>query len=360
MTPDVCVDCLGLTGGCWKGLNRYGEGLTEALVKLKTNIQINLIKPGSAPDNLFPKNRFLIPFRDNVFLPLYIKKLKPDLLHILRSSGPILSTLPVRKILTFHDFISFHYPQMNPRSIVFYKKLVTQKAIDEADLLVCVSENTKQDLLAFFRVEEEKTMVIHEGVDARFFQNDKKGVNKRFYPKPFILTVSTISPRKNHIGLIKAFEKIAPLVEEDLVIVGNKGWHYGDFFRVLEASPCRDRIRLLEGIGDDELILLYSQARLFVYPSFYEGFGLPPLEAMASGTPVITSNTSSLPEVVGDAGIMVDPRDTGALAREMLNVLQSDTLASGLIKKGVRRARGFSWEKTAEKTVEAYETVIWG
>ena len=175
-----------------------------------------------------------------------------------------------------------------------------------------------------------------------------------------ILNIGTLEPRKNVVTLIKAFKKLHErgLKDYALVIAGEKGWLYKRIFEEVESSGAEQSIRLLGVARDEDLPLLYNCADLFVYPSLYEGFGLPPLEAMACGVPVITSNTSSLPEVVGNAGIMVDPHDINSLSEAMNNVLKDQELRCRMSRDGLKRSKMFTWEKTVSGVLKVYNEIL--
>ena len=174
-----------------------------------------------------------------------------------------------------------------------------------------------------------------------------------------ILNIGTLEPRKNVVTLVKAFKKLLERECKDyiLVIAGEKGWLYKKIFEEIESSGMEKSIRILGVVRDEDLPLLYNCADLFVYPSLYEGFGLPPLEAMACGVPIITSNTSSLPEVVGNAGIMVDPNDIESLSDEMYRVLKDEELKHRMSRDGLKRSKMFTWEKMVNEVLETYEVV---
>jgi len=183
---------------------------------------------------------------------------------------------------------------------------------------------------------------------------------KNNLPSKMILNIGTLEPRKNVVTLIKAFKKLhkGGLKDYVLVIVGEKGWLYKRIFEEIESSGVEQSIRLLGVARDEDLPLLYNCADLFVYPSLYEGFGLPPLEAMACGIPVITSNTSSLPEVVGNAGIMVDPLDVNSLYEAMANVLKDQELKYQMSRDGLKRSKMFTWEKTVSGVLKIYNEIL--
>jgi len=175
-----------------------------------------------------------------------------------------------------------------------------------------------------------------------------------------ILNVGTLEPRKNVVTLMKAFRKLMEKGFDGykLVIAGDKGWLYEEIFKEVDRSDLKHEILFLGVVRDADLPMLYNCADMFVYPSLYEGFGLPPLEAMACGIPVIISNTSSLPEVIGNAGIMVDPGDVNSLSEAMYNVLEDKELRSQMSKNGLKRAKLFSWEKAAKEILEIYDEAL--
>jgi glycosyltransferase involved in cell wall biosynthesis len=180
------------------------------------------------------------------------------------------------------------------------------------------------------------------------------------FSKPYLLFVSTLEPRKNINNLIRAFNllKRKYKIEHQLVLIGQKGWNYEPIFREIERSAWRSQIHHLDYLSDEMVAVFYSKADAFVYPSHYEGFGLPVLEAMTLGAPVITSNTSSLPEVAGDAALLIDPDDPTSLADAILKVIGDSQFRSELIQKGKERAKLFSWERTAQETLKAYKSLL--
>jgi glycosyltransferase involved in cell wall biosynthesis len=239
--------------------------------------------------------------------------------------------------------------------------------VERADLILADSENTKDDLVELLGVPRSKVKVIYPGVDERFRPiKDELALNdvrERYeLPSRFILSLGTLEPRKNLVRLIEAFSLLSllspfpfPFSPLSLVIAGGKGWLYEDIFRKVEELGLGERVVFTGFVSDADLPVIYNLAELFVFPSLYEGFGLPVLEAMACGTPVVTSNSSSLPEVVGEAGLMVDPMDVEGLAEAMWRALSDHPLRERMIRSGMRRARGFTWEKSAEELLSLYK-----
>jgi len=233
-----------------------------------------------------------------------------------------------------------------------------------AGAVIAVSESTRRDLLAHLKVEPERVYVVYGGVAERFRPASLakiQEVRARYHlPERFILTVGTIEPRKNYLRLLEAYRRLLDQgYNEGLVIVGKLGWRYKTFFQRLRELNLEQSVTLLGFVADDDLPALYSAAEIFVYPSLYEGFGLPPLEAMACGIPVVASNTSSLPEVVGDAGLLVSPYETAALAAALKKLLDDASLRAALRARGFRQAAKFRWETAARCTLEVYKEVIY-
>ncbi len=274
--------------------------------------------------------------------------------------------LKVPYIITVHDLIRYfdledleedetliHSPNRRDR---FYLSL-DYEGIIKAARIIAVSQSTKDDLVQHFGVADERISVVYEGIDHELF----KPVSRRIYDDPYILFVGSEQPRKNFSGLLKAFSllKSEPNFKElKLVKVGTAGGQEVDFrsqtIGVIEGLGLAGEVIFTEFVPEADLPAYYSGAEIFVLPSLYEGFGFPVLEAMACGCPVITSNISSLPEVVGESGIMVNPSNINSLAQMMSSVLTSDELRDAMVKKGLEQARKFSWEKAAEQTLEVY------
>jgi glycosyltransferase involved in cell wall biosynthesis len=236
----------------------------------------------------------------------------------------------------------------------------------KADRIIAVSENTKKDLIKFYGIMPEQVKVIYLGVDKNFSfvkkENDD-GVLRRYNLKPgYILNVGTLEPRKNIVRLLEAYRLIAADLSRapQLVIAGGKGWLSEDINKRIDSLGLKAKVILTGYVPDDDLPSLYRGAALFVYPSLYEGFGLPPLEAMASGVPVVSSNTSAIPEVVGKAGLLVDPCRTDEIARAVIMALEDVGLRDRMKNEGLKRSGRFSWENTAKKTIALYEEVLRG
>ncbi len=290
--------------------------------------------------------------------------------------APNINLLPVsgrvKVIATIHDLSFAKYKDFFSRRQNFWHRFVNPEALaKKAECIIAVSESTKKDLMEIYKIPEGKIKVIYSGIGQtlnteRKMENESdklRNIKKKYnLPGKYILYLGTIEPRKNIIGLIKAFELFKknhlPLAAGyKLVVAGSKGWLYEDIFRVARNSSAKEDIIFTDFIMDRDRPYLYKNASLFVYPSFYEGFGFPPLEAMAQGTAVITSDSSSLPEVVGEAGLMVNPHNISRLAWAIGEVLSNQELRKKMIEKGYEQVKKFSWDKCARETLAAFEAV---
>jgi len=269
-----------------------------------------------------------------------------------------------KRIITFHDLSFEHHSQLFSSSRKLWHFLTFPKSqAKKADKIIADSFSTKEDLIKIYKINPDKIEVIPLGISKSFKPIDKhdpqleKVREKYGLSKNFILYFGTIEPRKNLILLIKAFEALkkgAGIADLKLVIAGAKGWLYKDIFEKVESSKFKEDIIFTGIIDARDKLYLYNLASLFVYPSFFEGFGFPPLEAMACGVPTIVSNSSSLPEVVGNGAIMVDPYNVGELAFVIKEIFEDKDLREDLIKKGLNQAKKFDWNKTAKQVLEIF------
>ena len=268
-----------------------------------------------------------------------------------------------KSIITIHDLAFLLYPHfLTSESARYYGQI--DQAVKRTDHIIAVSESTKQDTIRLLGAPEHKITVIYESADPIYRPvNDREILeqtkSKYHITGDFILFVSTIEPRKNLPTLLKAYRQLLDSYKADakLAVVGRQGWLSEEVFTLVDELKLTDDILFLGRVPVEDLLHLYNAAQLLVQPSFYEGFGLPPLEAMACGTPVVVSNVSSLPEVVGDAGLLVDPEDVSELTVAIWRILTDEALRADLIAKGFKRAQCFSWEKTALETLELYRRV---
>ncbi len=267
-------------------------------------------------------------------------------------------------VITVHDLAFLIYPQILTKdSIRYYGQI--EEAVERADHIIAVSKWTKKDLIEQLGVPEAKITVIYEAAEEIYHpidpQEAKNKVRELFgLDERFILFVSTIEPRKNVPTLLKAFKIIRERCREDvkLVLVGKKGWLSERVFQMVDELNLHRDVLFLGFLPSEKLLYLYNTASLLVLPSLYEGFGLPILEAMACGLPVVASGVASIPEVTGSAALLVDPEDEEALAAAIRRILKEPEVARELREKGLKRASLFSWKKTAEQTLQVYRKVL--
>jgi glycosyltransferase involved in cell wall biosynthesis len=269
-----------------------------------------------------------------------------------------------RTVFTIHDLIFRFFPEYHLPLNRWFLSLMLPRFIQRADAIIAVSESTRRDVLRLMRVPPDKIDVIYEGVNPAFRPLDDAqlaSVRAKYHlPARFVLYLGTIEPRKNLVTLLEAQRA---LIQRDstappLVVAGRKGWLYKPVFDRVRELGLQDYVLFTDYVHSADAPALFNAAEVFVFPSLYEGFGLPPLEAMACGTPLVCSNASSLPEVVGDGGILFAPRDVGGLAGAMERVLCDEQLRAELSAKGLKQASRFSWERAARQTLSVYRRVF--
>lgn len=274
------------------------------------------------------------------------------------SSYIIPSLLPkeIKSIITVHDLVAFMFPQKHNKKAVLLEKIFLKKALKKAKKVITVSNNTKQDLITQFNYEENKISTIYCSASDDFRpDNEARETN---LPKKFFLAVGTIEPRKNYKKLIQAFAKInKDYPSHHLMIVGQDGWEYKEVYTEIKENYLRKHVHILGYQSTQNLRTLYHLAQALVFPSLYEGFGIPPLEAMKSGCPVICSNISSLPEVVGDSAILIDPTNENNIYSAMEKIIKEPELRQNLKEKGLIQAQKFSWEASAQKLNDILSTI---
>jgi glycosyltransferase involved in cell wall biosynthesis len=294
--------------------------------------------------------------------PLALVRDRIDLVHGLAYALPLVC--PTRSVVTIHDLSFMLFPAAFNTINRLYLTAATRHAVRRADAVVTVSEHTRQDVIRLLNARPGRVFAVPNGVDSDFRPIADAERVARFrrdqgLPERFVLFVGTIEPRKNLIRLVEAFHrgKIGSTGVK-LVLGGGVGWRYSGLLRRVEELGLGDEVLLPGFISRDQLPWWYNAAEVFVFPSRYEGFGLPPLEAMACGTPVIASTASSLPEVVGDAGLLVGPDDVEGLAEAMLRMLSNDDLRADFRRRSLARAATFSWRRTAAETARVYRAVL--
>jgi glycosyltransferase involved in cell wall biosynthesis len=357
------------------GIGRFVRSLVSAIVELDHETSYTLLYASSerrqAPilpraENVSGRSLWLservlqaLWFKLGVPLPVDALAGPADVFHF-----PDFAMPPVRRgavVLTVHDLSFLLVPECAEQGLREHLERVVPTSVRQADFVTADSENTRNEVATLLDVPPDRIAVVYGGVDARFrpITDDlaleaarlKYGL---FFP--FILYVGTIEPRKNLARLLKAYTQLREQhrIHHRLVIAGGLGWLYQDVLRDIDDLAAEHEVVFLGRVPDDDLPLLYSLSDLFVFPSLYEGFGLPPLEAMACGRAVVCSNTSSLPEVVGDAGVLVSPLDVDGLADTVAELLADPERRAVLGARGVERARGFTWQNSARRMIEIY------
>ncbi len=300
--------------------------------------------------------------REQIHVPWVLRRERPDVYHAPHYVLP--AAVRCRSVVTIHDCIHLMFPQYLPNKAAYaYARASMWAAARRSDRILTVSEASKRDILSLFNVKPEKIVVVYNAIDEHFSATPSEEhvarIRERYQlDHKFVLYVGNIKPHKNLVRLIEAFSELRRTHDDlKLLIIGDEISKLPALRRAVHRNKLHKYVRFLGYLKDDTLTVLYRLASVFVFPSLYEGFGLPPLEAMASGTPVVTSNVSSLPEVTGDAAVLVDPYDVDSIGDGIRRILDDPQLAEALRIKGLKRAREFSWERSVEKTQRVYREV---
>lgn len=355
------------------GVSRYIEALAHYLPGVAPEDELVLFTgPARPPDARFHDriewHRSRLPtanpvariFWEQALAPVVVRRSGVDLMHFPVNVVSMISTVP--QVVTVHDLAFHHFPEQYPPMKQRYLRLMTRLAVRRATRVIAVSEATRQDVIRMHGCNPERVITVPNGVvdEMRPLPDAEVAAFRREFdlPQEFILFLGTLQPRKNLERLLKAYAAIATETDWPLVIAGAVGWHYEEIFQRVEQLGLAQRVRFMGHVAGEDLPRWYNAATLFVYPSLYEGFGLPVLEAMACGTPVMASNTSALPEVVGDCGVLVDPLDEAAMATSMLTLVRDANLRQQLGQRARERAKSFTWRKTTERTLAVYRDVL--
>jgi glycosyltransferase involved in cell wall biosynthesis len=300
---------------------------------------------------------------EQIHVPWVLHRERPDVFHAPHYAMPL--AVRCRSLVTIHDCIHLMFPQYLPnRAAYVYAKAAMWGAARRAHRILTVSEASKRDIIRLLDVPPEKIVVVYNAIDERFRVTPSEAaialVRERYQlDHRFMLYVGNIKPHKNLVRVVEAFDRLRKRGFDDLMllIIGDEISKLPALRRAVHNHKLHKHVRFLGYLPDDTLAILYRLAAVFVFPSLYEGFGLPPLEAMACGTPVVTSNVSSLPEVTGDAAVLVDPYDVQSITDGIAKVLSDPALREDLRMKGIARARTFSWERSVARTREIYQEV---
>ncbi|MDM8531340.1 glycosyltransferase family 1 protein [Anaerolineales bacterium HSG25] len=360
------------------GIGRYTRGLITTLAQIDQQTEYRLLASSDAPiDSLNPFQKYpnfshkSYPFPERwmtigwhrLYLPIPVEWFtgQVDLFH-----SPNFILPPVRRaktLLTVHDLSFIRHPQGAVVTLRNWLNKVVPRSLARADHILADSESTKVDLFDIYNVSPNRVTVVGAGVEERFHPITEQATLTRVaehyqLPERFILGLGTLEPRKNFKGLIEAFSTSAVSKTHYLVIAGGKGWLYDDIFAAAENSPVKERIQFIGFVDDADLPALYTLADIFAYPSHYEGFGIPVVEAMACGTPVVCADNSSLPEVAGQAAIQVTATDTEMLA-SALHLLATDRdQYTQAINNGFLQAQKFSWVTAANRLQTVYQQLL--
>ena len=299
---------------------------------------------------------------EQAFFSRLIREADIDVLHSLHYTRPF--RLSCSSVVTFHDMTFFLYPELHTRTKRIFFPQAIKSSARRADFVITVSESTRQDAIRLLGLSADRVITIQHGVDRAFrpindIEFGKRVTNKYRLPGKFILYVGLIEPRKNLSLLINAYKKLVDDgTDHNLVLVGRFGWMFDEVLEQIEKLNLTDKVILTGYVEQVDLPMVYNLCDLFVYPTLYEGFGLPALEAMACGIPVVTTDVSSLPEIVGEAGLLVPPDDVEALFQGINNVLNDEDLSRNMARRGTEQAAKFSWEWAARSTLEVYRQAI--
>ena len=349
------------------------KGLNAVDRKHQYALMITTTQRGHLPDDLKAFENYAVPFSNEnhvlgdpwefFLLPGSLRNRGVDLFH-----GPAFMAPPFhrgfRSIATIHDLVAFHHPQTIPTKYAYYMRFLIGLMIRKATCIITDTKVIRQEIIDEFHVSQERVFAVPIAVSDLFRPVTDpariRHIKERFgIKKHYFLHVGNIEPRKNLTSLFLAFRRIREKIRKDyqLVVVGKKGWLYGDIFETLRESGLTDDVVFTGYVREEDIPVLYSGAEFFVFPSLYEGFGLPVLEAMRCGTPVLTSHVSSMPEVAGEAALYVDPCSVEDISEKVLKLAYDDTLKARLREKGFIQASKFTWEKTARETLKVYEAV---
>jgi len=297
-------------------------------------------------------------FRKDLMRATYLSSRGLDLIHYPTNLERPYRLRNFRTVMTFHDAVPLIMPETLNERIRFEMQSFLQR-IHNVDRFIAVSQSTKNDMVRYLNLPEWKIHVVHNGYDDKYGLVKDTGWVKQKYTrgKPYLLFVGTLEPRKNVTTLIKAFHRLKRK-DLKLVLAGNAGWDMDNITKLVGDLKLQEAVVFPGYVPEEDLIALYNEADLFVYPSLYEGFGIPLIEAMVCGAPVITSNISSMPEVVGDAGLLVNPLSEEELKKKIETVLGNPSLRERMKDKGLRRAKFFGWKKCARETREIYKSLV--
>jgi glycosyltransferase involved in cell wall biosynthesis len=366
----IAIDARGANWYSGTGIGTYTQQILKYLLKHDRENSYLLYWSGMNYRDLYNNDNVTIniaskkhhKFFEEYYIPENLKNKGIDVYHVPQNGIGLSKKKSCIYISTIHDLIPYVMPETVGKG--YLKKFISQmpEIIQSSDTIITVSEFSKKDIMRIFDVEEDKIKVTHLAADSVFVPMDKEVV-KEFLNKTYgisndyILYLGGFSPRKNVKSILVAFSRIYKNLSKDykVVIIGPSKDEHSYLMSLCESLEIRDKVHFTGYVPYEHLPYFYNGCSAFVYPSLYEGFGLPPLEAMYCKVPVITSNVSSIPEVVGDGAILINPFDTEELKNAMERVLENDALSSELAERGYIRSRAFGWDITAQKTLNIYK-----
>ncbi|TDX59260.1 glycosyltransferase family 4 protein [Orenia marismortui] len=328
------------------------NNIHKSISTLNFDVKINKILPYS----LYRRIWSYLPIPYN-----HLVNSQADIFHFFNYILP--PKIRGKVIVTVYDMVYKLFPETMTKKNYRWLEKGLQRSINRADKIITISKSAKKDIMKYLAIDEEKIEIIYPGIDHELYSSElkvgkvKELREKYNIPKNFILYLGTLEPRKNIGRIIDAYAKYQQQAKDDisLVLAGKKGWMYQEIFDKVKEHSLEDKVVFTGYVNEIDKPAIYKMSKLFIFPSLYEGFGMPVLEAMASATPVITSNISSLPEVVGDAALLVDPYDISDISSVIKRILEDKKLQLRMIEQGLKQSAKFSWQKSAEKLLTVYK-----
>lgn len=356
-------------GGEKTGKGWYTFNLVQALLRLDKKNDYLLYTKALVPgfeefDNVVQK---IVEYPTIFWHTATARDLKQEMVDVFFAPTsliiPSIISKEIKCIVTIHDLVALLFPSNHNKKAVLIEKMLLGRAVKKADKILAVSSNTKQDLIEKFQLDESKIEVVYASGSESFQQIEDPEMLENFrlktnLPEKFFLAVGTIEPRKNYPNLIKAFAEFSKKYPKyRLIIVGRDGWQFEETYKAIHENYMQKKVHFLGYLSEKSIVNLYNMAEAFVFPSLYEGFGIPPLDAMRCGCPVIAANTSSLPEVVGNAGILIDPKNPHSITAAMLKIVENKELRDTMVQNGFAQAKKFSWEASAKRLLEIIKKI---
>ena len=368
----LAIDARGINWYKGTGIGTYTQNILKNLLNLDSVNHYHLYWAGENYEPYLKENSKLLlvssrnhNFFEKNYFPSNLKRENIEVYHIPQNGIGMSDSLPCKKIVTIHDLIPYTMPETVGKGYLTKFIYEMPHIVENSDAIITVSEYSKKDILRFFPIDPERIFVTPLAADLKYRPLDKNNCkeflkNKYNITKPFILYIGGFSPRKNVKSLILAFSKVFKELPEEynLVVVGSDNKDQFAYLNSLGMNmEISKQIIFTNYVPEQDLPMFYNACQVFAYPSLYEGFGLPPLEAMSCGVPVITSNLTSIPEVVGEAGLLIDPYEEDALRNALLTVLCDQKLQLELALKGIEKSKNYTWEKTATETLKVYKSI---